>query len=273
MILAGHSMGGYISIAYCEKYPQHVERLVLISPVGVPHVDEEQENDMITKRMKDVSIVWKMTIYVFKHLFENDVTPGAFLRALPESRAKAMVSGYVKRRLPAITCEQEQQSLIDYLYTNSILPGSGEYALNRILKPWAFAHKPTVYRIPNLKVPHITFIYGENDWMDLNGGLDVQRICEDDNNRSIGGEVASRNPSIDVLVVKNAGHLLMLENWEEFNTAILDAAFGKDYVMKCLQPITPRPLRLHHSKFEQKDIVESNAATTTTSSKIASLDS
>lgn len=28
MILAGHSMGGYISIAYCEKYPQHVERLV-----------------------------------------------------------------------------------------------------------------------------------------------------------------------------------------------------------------------------------------------------
>jgi len=137
----------------------------------------------------------------------------------------------------------------------------------------AFAHKPTVYRIPNLNVPHVTFIYGENDWMDLNGGLDVQRICEDDNNRSVGREIASRNPSIDVLVVKNAGHLLMLENWEEFNTAILDAAFGENYVMKCLQPNAPRPLRLHHSKYEQKNKVESDAAATATSSKIASLDS
>jgi hypothetical protein len=43
----------------------------------------------------------------------------------------------------------------------------------------AYARKPTVYRIPNVKVPHITFIYGEYDWMDVNGGLDVQRICHE----------------------------------------------------------------------------------------------
>ncbi len=124
MIIAGHSMGGYISIAYCEKYPQHVEKLVLLSPVGVPHVDEEEERNKLSKRMKDASVLWKMLIYLITHLFENDVTPGAFLRALPERRAKSMVSGYVTRRLPAITCEQEQESLIEYLvcYLLSLSP-------------------------------------------------------------------------------------------------------------------------------------------------------
>lgn len=115
MILAGHSLGGYISIAYCEKYPQHVEKLILISPAGVPHVDEEEEKHTISKRIKDASLLWKMVIYLVTHLFENDVTPGAFLRALPETRARSMVSGYVTRRLPAISCKEEQESLIEYL--------------------------------------------------------------------------------------------------------------------------------------------------------------
>ena len=36
MVLAGHSMGGYLSVAYCEKYPQRVDRLLLLSPAGIP---------------------------------------------------------------------------------------------------------------------------------------------------------------------------------------------------------------------------------------------
>ncbi len=34
MVLAGHSMGGYLSVAYTEKYPERVSKLILISPVG-----------------------------------------------------------------------------------------------------------------------------------------------------------------------------------------------------------------------------------------------
>ncbi|KAI8055918.1 Alpha/Beta hydrolase protein, partial [Syncephalis plumigaleata] len=36
MTLAGHSMGGYMSSLYSLRYPERVERLVLISPVGIP---------------------------------------------------------------------------------------------------------------------------------------------------------------------------------------------------------------------------------------------
>lgn len=33
MTLCGHSLGGYMGVAYAEKYPERLERLVLVSPV------------------------------------------------------------------------------------------------------------------------------------------------------------------------------------------------------------------------------------------------
>lgn len=36
MTLIGHSLGAYFSVVYALKYPQRVERLILLSPAGVP---------------------------------------------------------------------------------------------------------------------------------------------------------------------------------------------------------------------------------------------
>ena len=266
IIIAAHSMGAYLSIAYCEKYPQHVQNLVLISPVGIPHVSEEEQHARITQRMNTaVFLTSPFRIQLAKLIWESGCTPGIILRSLSEERGRAIVSRYVKKRLPAIQCEDEQESLIDYFvslvsalvltcsldllasailsgiiglytycfetvqYTNSVLPGSGEYALNRLLKPLAIARKPAVYRIPALKVPQVTFIYGENDWMDHSGGIEVQQICEDIRKNK---QPTDRHavPNINVIIVPNAGHLLMLDNWKEFNKSILSAVYGKDYV-------------------------------------------
>lgn len=35
LVLIGHSLGGYLSFAYSLKYPDHLEKLILVSPVGV----------------------------------------------------------------------------------------------------------------------------------------------------------------------------------------------------------------------------------------------
>jgi hypothetical protein len=145
----------------------------------------------------------------------------------------------------------------------------------------ATARKPTVFRIPNLKVPHITFIYGEYDWMDLNGGLDVQRIC-DEKKRTVDDNQPP--PEVDVLVVKGAGHLLMLENWEEFNNAILYATFSKNYVMEQLSPTSPQPIQLHYSTrttnhnninlgHSQSQSATSTAGDTTATTPVPSLES
>jgi cardiolipin-specific phospholipase len=36
MTLIGHSLGGYLTVAYALKYPTRVDKLILLSPAGVP---------------------------------------------------------------------------------------------------------------------------------------------------------------------------------------------------------------------------------------------
>ena len=37
MTLVGHSLGAYLSVAYALKHPARVDKLILLSPAGVPH--------------------------------------------------------------------------------------------------------------------------------------------------------------------------------------------------------------------------------------------
>lgn len=215
MILGGHSMGGYLATAYAEKYPECIDRLILISPAGVP---DERDFD-VKERIQGSSFSFRLFFGTASCLWSLGVTPASFLRNLPETRGRKMVENYIRGRLPSITCPQEQRYLGEYLYTNAALPGSGEDCLGKILKPTTFAYKPTLHRIPNLKVKHVSFIYGQNDWMDpLSGGVETWKRCQQ--MRREGKTV----PDVHVYGVKNAGHLVMLENWQEFNSAMILAA-------------------------------------------------
>lgn len=235
MTLAGHSMGGYLSVAYCEKYPERVDQLLLLSPVGVPDESQEQRRERRSQFLG--SIPRKIAYNLFSSLWDGGYTPGSVIRTIPESRGRRMVEGYVQNRLPAIRDPEEQEILAEYMYTNSILPGSGEYGLGRILDPGALAKKPLLYRIPKLDVPKISFLYGVHDWMDVGGGLGVQAICQEE--RSMGNASV---PDIDVYQVPRAGHLLMLENSKAFNAAVMVAA-GRDPRTISDPSDLPRPVR------------------------------
>lgn len=208
-------MGGYLSVAYCEKYPQHVERLVLLSPVGVP-LESQQVNAIRT----NATFSRRMFLSLYSSLFENGMTPCSVLRTLPQSKSRQYVDSYVKHRLPAITDPEEQDAVSSYLFHNAILPGSGEYCLNNILNSNVIAKKPLVNRIPLLQVPHVSFLYGSSDWMDYSGGLDTQAACEDQLRMGFSA------PKVQVYGVRDAGHLLMLDNWEEFNAAVILGSGG-----------------------------------------------
>jgi cardiolipin-specific phospholipase len=152
-----------------------------------------------------------------------------------------MVDGYIVNRLPAIDCPEEQKHLSEYLYQNSMLPGSGECCLSEILTAGAFAKIPLVHRIPNIKSAghdsqcggddglEVHMIYGQNDWMSYEGGLSAQRLC---NEKRLQWEQQKENkssapPKVFVHGVKDASHLLMLDNYQEFNAAMIIAAGGE----------------------------------------------
>lgn len=215
MNLAGHSMGGYLSVAYTEKYPERVNRLLLLSPAGVPEKTPETEAER--KAVFYSSPTRRFVFGLFAGLWEWGYTPGSVMRTIPESRGRNLVDRYVRGRLPAIQDPHEQSVLSEYMYIGSVLPGSGEFGLSRLLEPGAVARKPLLHRVPKLQVKNVSFLYGVHDWMDVRAGLAVREICQTSSDAT---------PKVDVYQVPKAGHLLMLENSKGFNTAVVLAAGG-----------------------------------------------
>lgn len=239
MILAGHSMGGYMAVAYCEKYPQHVDKLVLLSPVGVPEESSSVKEQLEARRQTSWRF-WFLTGFA-KFVF-NNMSFGSVVRTIPTSMSESFFSNYVERRLPSISNSDEQKALTEYLVANSDLPGSGEHCLNKVLTPTAHGKRPVSKRIPNLQVSDIAMLYGESDWMDASGGIEVQKTCDALRAEATpaGKAVNSTNlaPSIKVYQVQRAGHLLMLENWRAFNSAVILGAGGSP---TDLPPSSPLP--------------------------------
>ena len=174
-----------------------------------------------------------------------------------------MVEGYIARRLPAITCPEEQKHLGEYLYQNSMLLGSGEYCLTDILNAGAFAKMPLQHRIPNLQSNNkdgiqVHMVYGQNDWMNWRGGIEVQRACHkkrmewEQGQANVSAQGDGPPPKVFVHGVKDAGHLLMLDNYREFNTAVIAAAGGKEDLL----PDAPFP-----AQFFCNEIASSRSAT------------
>ena len=248
MILAGHSFGGYMSVAYCERYPERVERLLLLSPVGVP-----DENDPgVQERVDRMRSSWRGSMFlgVFQTLFDM-TNPGAVLRTLSTERSYGMAQNYVQNRLPEISDPEESKTVADYLYYNAVLPGSGERFLNSVLTSRVLAKKPLLSRIPNLKVDSVAFLYGSTDWMDITGGLNTQRLCETLHQHDDG----QHSPKTSVYLVPSAGHLLMLQNPQSTSMGMIEAAGGKvdqseysEYMPSLMEPGTHE---LHESWLEQ----------------------
>eukprot|EP00472_Partenskyella_glossopodia_P010562 CAMPEP_0197525528 /NCGR_PEP_ID=MMETSP1318-20131121/12854_1 /TAXON_ID=552666 /ORGANISM="Partenskyella glossopodia, Strain RCC365" /LENGTH=440 /DNA_ID=CAMNT_0043079041 /DNA_START=82 /DNA_END=1404 /DNA_ORIENTATION=- len=207
MVLCGHSLGGYLAFAYAEQYPHRVKKLVLSSPAGVPHEPLGYKEKIqarwssFTGRLMLNTVIW---------LWEKGVTPASFIR-YAGPWGEGLVDKYISRRFRDSHAD-DLKHLSKYAYLNLALYGSGEYALNRILKPFAWAHKPLCDRVQGLfeiGVQDINFIYGTTDWMDHTHALEVKKAF----------------PSYDIPVwtVPNAGHQLHVQNPSGFVETVVTA--------------------------------------------------
>jgi pimeloyl-ACP methyl ester carboxylesterase len=220
MLLCSHSIGGYLSTCYALEYPQHVSKLVLISPAGFGLEPSEFQQ-------KRTGLFYSLS----RMLYGWNITPQTIIRSLGPLGG-VFVRVYASSRFSHLD-DPEFKALEDYLLQISVKPPSGEYSLGNLLitqLPGAIAKKPLPKRINSLKVP-VTFIYGSHDWMDHSHALKTAPLLAKETK---------------VVLVHDAGHHLYLENPDGFNDALISELKGefstrKDISYPLIQQTVPRP--------------------------------
>jgi len=231
--LIGHSLGGYLSTVYALKYPERVNKLILLSPAGVPRdpnqttapereleppphsssssssveVASQPKVDEIRAEQEAARPHQSRTRRLFMYLWEEGWSPFAVVRNT-FFWAPMLIGRYSSRRFSGLT-EEETRDMHDYIMHITLAKGSGEYCISHILSPGAHARMPLVDRIAALKIP-VTFVYGDHDWMDPEGG--EQSV---ENLRKAG------NGQARSYIVNNAGHHVYLDNPKAVNDLML----------------------------------------------------
>ncbi|KAL2871086.1 putative alpha/beta hydrolase [Aspergillus lucknowensis] len=186
----------------------------------------------------------------FAYLWEANISPFSLVRWAGPLGPR-LVSGWTSRRFSHLPAD-EAKALHDYSYSIFNMRGSGEYALAYILAPGAFARSPLIRRIQGVgrqmipaTVPYppytgnnkpepqarrenglpIVFLYGDHDWMDYKGGMEAASKIIKEKRRILENatpeEREADNGSAKVVMIKNSGHHVYLDGWEQFNDAVL----------------------------------------------------
>ncbi|PYI00147.1 putative alpha/beta hydrolase [Aspergillus ellipticus CBS 707.79] len=71
----------------------------------------------------------------------------------------------------------------------------------------------------------VLFMYGDHDWMDVRGGIAAKAKLDEEKRRILQDatvqETQADNGSAKVVIIKNAGHHIYLDGWEEFNRIVV----------------------------------------------------
>ncbi|KZT12915.1 alpha/beta-hydrolase [Laetiporus sulphureus 93-53] len=231
--LIGHSLGGYLSVAYALKYPTRVSKIILLSPAGVPRdpnstvysreVTDEQDTSALSadhaeratqrriERLKTGQLEAQRkesrSRRLLTYLWEEGWSPFQVVRS-SLFFSPMLVGKYSSRRFIGLN-EEDTRALHDYIVNLVLAKGSGEYCVSHLLAPGAHARRPLVDRIAALKIP-ITFVYGDSDWMDPEGG--AQAV---ENLRQAG------NGDGKMYIVPHAGHHVYLDNPKAVNDLLV----------------------------------------------------
>lgn len=227
--IAGHSLGGYLTARYTLKHPEKIERLIMISPVGIEKIPDSLNILQLPWGVNLVRLLWSVNF-----------TPQSILRLLPEQRGKKMVETSMHRRFGGRFEPAQLEAISNYLYYISSAPAANaEYALNSIMIPIASKKQPTDpavlatitnerqraamgrnYRLSihareplyddfaRIKSIPIYVAYGDDDWLSYDKVSDDIKALQDS------------GVNISLTTIKNAGHHLYLDNTQMFHDTI-----------------------------------------------------
>ena len=195
-ILAGHSLGGYISGCYSLRYPKRVMALLMLSPGGVAEKPTESNRPSVW----DSGWVNKFLLFFWlQHISLIEL-----MRKFGPLSGKIM-KNYMRGRynLP----KNEVDVIEEYLEQINLMPGSGEHAVNYFLDFELWPYSPLCRRLPDLTIP-IVFFYGDRDWMVADGGYKTKEKSDG---------------IVFVNIISNSDHHMYWDNPQELQEKMIES--------------------------------------------------
>jgi cardiolipin-specific phospholipase len=152
MTLVGHSLGGYLSIAYALRYPTRVSKLILLSPAGIPRdpnntslpsrevtdspvtANADQAEPATKKKVESLRSEQReerqkesRTRKLFMYLWEEGWSPFQVVRTAG-LWAPLLVGKYSSRRFIGLGME-DTKAMHEYILNITLAKGSGEYCI------------------------------------------------------------------------------------------------------------------------------------------------
>ncbi|MGB6036449.1 MAG: alpha/beta hydrolase, partial [Cryomorphaceae bacterium] len=186
VVLAGHSMGGQISIVTALSHPDRVSKLVLVAPAGIETFSEGE-----------------------KEWFRDAITAKGVMLTPLDAIESNLGSNFYKMPDDAFFMVEDRYAMTgageEFLWYCYVIPKSVEGMVNQ----------PVIRDLPKIKQPTL-IVMGAADQLIpnryLHGGSSA-KVAEH------GGELI---PNARVEVIKKAGHFVMYEKADEVNPLIVN---------------------------------------------------
>ena len=92
--VAAHSYGGYIFGTYASLYPQHIRKLVLLSPLGIKPAPEDFDVARIRFMRGNGPPKWVVGI---ASALWGKISPFSVLKLRSEAKVREILNGYIQR--------------------------------------------------------------------------------------------------------------------------------------------------------------------------------
>lgn len=212
--LVGHSFGGYLSFKYAVKYPDAIENLCMVSPLGVESNIYSVNNNLSSNTSYDLNLddptskfytkKREIPAFIFKN--QSDV-----LRWMGPLGAKLCWS-YITSSYSRLPTMEYKEYVFELLYGKGGIPLTAREIFTNLFTRDLLAKDPVMDSLKDLHAKKVLLMYGDHDWMNKYAGYRMVEVLN----------TLRNNTSADYIEIPDAGHNLFLDNPEFFNKSLVN---------------------------------------------------